>query len=276
MGEEPKLNKNLVSADAAWTWLWDLRPRPARTIATLVLLPHSGAMAQAYAKWAPWFSDEIHLVAAQYPGRGSRFLEEHASDINELATPLATVLADEPGPLFVFGHSLGGLVGFEVCWKLQQMGRGPDGFFPSATPAAHRSHALRVPSDTELVEQLLDRRGMDRVALEDSDLLDLVLRACRADWTMTASYEYGSERRLLGCPIVAFGGAEDPAVPGSLLGGWAELAAGSSEMHVLEGGHFYFDTQMATLTRHIQQHIRSVVDRGEDARCSVLGERHGN
>lgn len=275
MGEEPNVNKNVVTPDAAWTWLWDLRPRSTRTVATLVLLPHSGAMAQAYAKWAPWFSDDIRLVAAQYPGRGSRFLEEHASHISDLAHPLAAVLADEPGPLFVFGHSLGGLVGFEVCWKLQQMGRGPHGFFPSATPAAHRSHALRVPNDAELLEQLLDRPGADRGALEDSDLLDLVLRACRADWIMTASYRYGSERRLLRCPIVAFGGAQDSAVPGALLGGWAELAAGRSEMHVLDGGHFYFDSQMATLTGHLQQQIRAAVGRG-DARRSVSRERHGN
>lgn len=269
MGEESKLNESSVSADAAWTWLWDLRPRPSRPIATLVLLPHSGAMAQAYVKWAPWFSDDIHLVAAQYPGRGPRFLEDNAKEISELANPLATLLAGEPGPLFVFGHSLGGLVGFEICWKMQQMGRGVDGFFPSAAPAAHQSHALSVPSDAELVEQLLDRRGADRAALEDSDLLDLVLRACRADWMMTASYRYGRERRLLRCPIVAFGGAEDPAVPGALLGGWTELAAGRSEMHVLEGGHFYFDRQMATLARHLQRQIRSVVHGGE-VRCSVL------
>lgn len=267
MGKEPKLNENLVSVDAAWAWLWDLRPRPSSPIATLVLLPHSGAMAQAYAKWAPWFSDDIRLVAAQYPGRGPRFLEEHAKDISELASPLATVLADEPGPLFVFGHSLGGLVGFEVCWKMQQMGRGPDGFFPSAAPAAHQSRTLRVPSDAELVEQLLDRRGVDRVALEDSDLLDLVLRACRADWTMTAAYQYGGERRTLRCPIVAFGGADDSAVPETLLGGWSELAANHSDIHVLEGGHFYFDRQMPTLSRHLQYQILSVVH-GRESRCS--------
>lgn len=269
------MNQKAVPADAALTWLWDLRPASSRTVATLVLLPHSGAMAQAYARWAPWFSDDIRLVAAQYPGRGSRFREEHATDINELANPLAAILAGDPGPLFVFGHSLGGLVGFEVCWQLQRMGRGPDGFFPSATPAAHQSDALRVPSDAELVEQLLDRGGMDRVALEDPDLLDLVLVACRADWDMTAAYRYGSERRLLRCPIVAFGGAEDSAVPGELLGGWAELTAGAADVHVLEGGHFYFDDQLDTVAEHLQQRIRSVVE-CEEARCSSSKERDGN
>lgn len=244
-----------MSENLGSTWLWEPRPRPPRTSATLVVLPHSGAMAQAYANWAAWFSDDIHLVAAQYPGRGHRFSEEHATDLTEIAGPLAAALAREPGPLFVFGHSLGGLVGFEVCWRLQRMGRGPDGFFPSATPAAHQSHSLRAPSEAELVAQLLDRGGMDRVALEDPDLLELVLRTCLADWAMTASYRYGTERRLLECPVVAFGGAEDSAVPRALLGGWAELTTGPSEMHVLDGGHFYFDGQMDALTRHLRQYM---------------------
>lgn len=258
------MTENVAMVNAARkTWLWELRPRRPRTIATLVLLPHSGAMAQGYAKWAPWFSDDIYLVAAQYPGRGTRFVEEHATDISELANPLAAVLAGEPGPLFVFGHSLGGLVGFEICWKLQQMGRGPGGFFPSAAPAAHQSHLLRQPSDAELVEGLLDRGGMDRVALKDPDLLGLVLQACRADWAMTASYQHGSERRLLCCPIVAFGGAHDSGVPAALLDGWPELTTGPSDVHVLEGGHFYFDAQMATLITHLEQEIRSLAGHAE-------------
>ena len=253
------MSENLVSVNAASTWLWEPRSRRPQMIATLVLLPHSGAMAQGYAEWAPWFSDDIHLAAAQYPGRGTRFLEEHATDISELANPLAAVLAGEPGPVFVFGHSLGGLVGFEICWQLQQMGRGPGGFFPSAAPAAHQSHLLREPSDAELVERLLKRGGMDRVALEDPDLLGLVLQACRADWVMAASYRHGSERRLLRCPIVAFGGAHDSGVPAALLNRWPELTTGPSDVHVLDGGHFYFDGQMAALTTHVQQQIRSAV-----------------
>lgn len=262
-GKGAEVSEDLTSVDSAKTWLWDVRPRPARVIATLVLLPHSGAMAQGYARWAPWFSDDIHLVAVQYPGRGTRFLEEHATDISELANPLAEVLAGEPGPLFVFGHSLGGLVGFEICWQLERMGRGPGGFFPSAAPAAHYSHLLRQPSDVELVAGLLDRGGMDRVALEDPELLGLVLDACRSDWVMTAAYQYSSERRLLRCPIIAFGGARDPGVPTALLNGWPDLTTGRSDVYVLDGGHFYFDGQMATLTAHLEQQIRSMVGEGE-------------
>ncbi|MBB6377453.1 surfactin synthase thioesterase subunit [Pseudonocardia eucalypti] len=256
------MSENLVSVDSAGTWLWELRPRPPRAIATLVLLPHSGAMAQGYVRWAPWFSDDIHLVAAQYPGRGTRFLEEHATDISELANPLAAVLAGEPGPLFVFGHSLGGLVGFEICWQLEQMERGPGGFFPSAAPAAHYSHLLRQPSDEELVAGLLGRGGLDRVALEDPDLLGLILDACRSDWVMTASYKYSGARRLLRCPIVAFGGAQDSGVPAALLNGWPELTTGHGYVHVLEGGHFYFDGQMATFTTHLEREIRALVAQG--------------
>ncbi|MER7395907.1 alpha/beta fold hydrolase [Streptomyces sp. NPDC000151] len=239
-------------------WLWEPRPAGAPVRATLVVLPHAGGLAQGYAKWARWFPEDIRVIAVQYPGRGPRFGEEAARSMAALVDPIAEALAEET-ELHVFGHSLGAMLGFEVCWRLARMGRPVRAFFPSAAPASHipRNPAPTPaePTDAELVEALVDRGGMDRAALEHPELLELVLEACRADREVTLSYHYGEERRVLDCPVVAFGGTTDVAVAPADVARWPELTTGSGEVHLLDGGHFYLNDHMAAVTGRIQRQM---------------------
>lgn len=241
-------------------WLWDVTPRPTAVGRTLVLLPHSGGSAQAYGDWGQWFPSDLRVVAAQYPGRGARYGQEPATGIAALADPLAEVLAGLDTPVHVFGHSLGALLGFEVCWRLQQAGRPAAAFYPSAAAAAHAHRSAAVPpaslSDDELLALLKERGGMPEDILAEPDLIDLVLDACRSDMAVTDSYSYGDDDRRLDCPVVAFGGDSDSAVPVDRLRRWRELGTGHSEIHVLSGGHFYLHDHMATLTAVVRRHLQ--------------------
>lgn len=239
-------------------WLWEPRPSPAAPRATLAILPHAGGLAQGYARWAQWFPDDVRVVAVQYPGRGPRFAERAAASMADLADPVAEALAAEE-ELFVFGHSLGAVLGFEVCWRLAHRGRPVRAFFPSAAPASHiRRDVLvpdREPTDAELIEVLVDRGGMDPAAFAHPELMELVLETLRSDRQITLAYRYGERHRTLDCPLVAFGGTTDSAAVPADVARWAELTTGPSEVHLLEGGHFYLNDHMALVTARIRQQI---------------------
>ncbi len=241
-------------------WLWDLNPRSSAAGVTLVLLPHSGGSAQSYGEWGRWFPSTVRVVAAQYPGRGARYGQDPATEIAALADPLAEVLAELDTPVHIFGHSLGALVGFEVCWRLQQAARPATVFHPSAAAAAHVRRSAAVSparlTDAELLALLAERGGMPEDILAEPDLLDLVLDACRTDMAITDSYSYGGDDRRLDCPVIAFGGDTDSAVPVAELERWGELTHAESEIHVLSGGHFYLHDHMATLTGVVRQHLQ--------------------
>jgi surfactin synthase thioesterase subunit len=241
-------------------WLWDMRPRTSAPTATLVLLPHSGGSAQSYGDWARWIPSDVRVVAAQYPGRGARYGQPPATDIAALADPLAEVLAGLDTQVHAFGHSLGALVGFEVCWRLQRAGRPAAAFYPSAAAAAHVHRSAETSpvhlTDDELLAVLRERGGMPEDILMEPDLMDLVIDACRTDMAVTDSYTYGDEDRRLDCPVIAFGGDDDSAVPTDRLERWRELTTGPCEVRVLAGGHFYLHDHMATVTAVVRQHLK--------------------
>jgi surfactin synthase thioesterase subunit len=87
--------------------------------------------------------------------------------------------------------------------------------------------------------------------LGDPDLLELALDICRADMLLTEAYRYGPADRRLDCPVVAFGGDRDPAVPADLLRGWTRLGSAASTVHVLPGGHFYLLEHLETVATAI-------------------------
>jgi surfactin synthase thioesterase subunit len=248
-------------------WLWEPRPVTGRARATLVVLPHAGGLAQGYAKWARSFPEEVRVLAAQYPGRGPRCGEPPARSVGALAEPLAEALAEED-ELHVFGHSLGAMLGFEVCWLLARMGRPVRAFYPSAAPASHThpepAPDLAEPTDAELVEALVERGGMARSALDHPELLELVLESCRADREITLSYRYGGKRRVLDSPVIAFGGTTDVAVAPMDMARWPELTSGRAEVHLLHGGHFYVNDHMDTVITRIREEMTGSARRPAD------------
>lgn len=256
--------------------LWDLDDRRVAPLATLVLLPHAGGMAQGYGAWARWFPASVRLVAAQYPGRGPRYGQEPAGDIAALADPLAEVLADIDPPVHVFGHSLGALLGFEVCWRLQRAGRPAAGLYASAAsaPQVHRGAAEspdQVP-DARLAAILTERGALPSEVRDDPDLLDMVLDACRADMVLTHRYRYGAERRILRCPLIAFGGDADTAVPVAKLDRWVELTTGPAEVKVFSGGHFYLHEHIAAVTAAIRGWLPTAAGTAPGAVLDPRGE----
>ncbi|MFS2126939.1 thioesterase II family protein, partial [Pseudomonas sp. Pseusp97] len=103
----------------------------------LFCLPYSGASAMVYARWKRQLPGWIDVCPVELPGRGRRFAESLHTDLRALASQLADEIAarlDQPYALF--GHSLGGLLAFELAHALRDRGLPmPQALFASAAPA---------------------------------------------------------------------------------------------------------------------------------------------
>lgn len=89
----------------------------------LFCLPYSGASATLFRRWQPSLPGWIRLLPLELPGRGLRFGEALHTDAASLVAQLAGELhgtLDSASPYAFFGHSLGGLLAFELAHAMRR------------------------------------------------------------------------------------------------------------------------------------------------------------
>jgi medium-chain acyl-[acyl-carrier-protein] hydrolase len=225
-------------------WVIFPRPNPAAAL-RLFCFHHAGGLAQAFHGWTGHLPPIVEIAAVQLPGRGHRFSEPY---IKRLA-PLSRIIAQEllpymNKPFVFFGHSLGALLCFETARSLRRENRRqPDHLFVSAAEAPHRRNLEEMlsslPTNT-LVNRLRRFNGTPVEALQNDELLNLMLPTIRADLELWDTYEYHPEF-LLECPMTIYGGREDQEVEAERLAAWREMTVGACEIRMFPGGHFYLN-----------------------------------
>jgi medium-chain acyl-[acyl-carrier-protein] hydrolase len=246
-----------AAADAASRWVVPRGPRAAKF--RLLCFPYAGAGAAAFRGWAGGLPEWVDLCPVQLPGRENRLAEPPASHTEVLVAEMANGLQDLcTGSFGFFGHSMGGLLAYELCRELRRRGRQlPQLLLVSALPAPHLAHLRRRLShlsDSELVAQMRRYQGTPRAVLENRELLQLMLHVLRADFGMLDVYSHIPEAPLE-LRIVAYAGRDDHEVPIPEMEAWRVHTAVSFDLRVFDGNHFFLHSREAAVLRDITAQI---------------------
>jgi surfactin synthase thioesterase subunit len=183
--------------------------------------------------------------------------------MGELARALATAVSHQgDAPFAFFGHSMGGLLAFEVTRELRRRGAlAPRLLFVSGIGAPH------IPTDRPRIhalpkEELLSRlRGLDGTPVELIDhpeLMDAWLPAFRADLEVVETYCHRDDSPVA-VPIRAFGGRDDIFVSRSELARWREQTTSGFTLRMLPGGHFFVETARVPLLRVVGRELEALI-----------------
>ena len=186
----------------------------------------------------------IQFCPIELPGHGTRFSEPLLDTVDRLIPRLIRdILPILDRPFFVFGHSLGALLAFELCRHLvERQGVVPNRLFVSGRRAPH---AISPPplrhtlSDRDLIDNVTELGGIPDELAGSEDLMSLMLPILRADFRMTERYE-NTVPPPLPLPVTAITGNNDPEVSVQEMQDWQETSAISFSLHPLDGDHFYF------------------------------------
>jgi len=128
-------------------WRFSNAGRPGGT--TFVLAPFAGGSAYSLADLSARLARPgDHTLVLQYPGRGPRMAEAHARDLTQVAREAALDLSRHVrGPLVLAGHSMGGVLCYEIASWLAAVGRAPAWVVVSAARPPVRRHGRRTASD---------------------------------------------------------------------------------------------------------------------------------
>lgn len=220
----------------------------------LFCIPYAGGGPQIFHKWPESLPYTIEVCSISAPGRGRRLAESPYTQLIPLATDLARNMAGIiQGPFALFGHSMGAFVAYEVArqlWierRLSPVHLFVSGAFAPHIPDHHRLHQL---PDDAFIKAIRELNGMPEQVLASDELMQLVLPALRADFTVAETYTRAADLPL-SCPITAFGGESDPIAVRHEIEPWRAHTSASFSLHMLPGDHFFLHSAQDQVLRVI-------------------------
>jgi medium-chain acyl-[acyl-carrier-protein] hydrolase len=248
-------------------WLQCWQPNPNAQL-RLFCFPYSGAGASVFRPWAQADLPQVEVWGIQLPGRERRLREPLICDLRVLVQHLQVAINPWLDfPYAFYGHSLGALIAYElICQNLsldiEQVYpkiHSPRCLFVGGRQAPHlpsRQPEIYLASNHDLIQELRQLGGTPETVLQDASLMQLFLPILRADLQMNETYVYRSYPPIP-CPIVAFGGTNDPKVTPADVDAWHSHTHQAFNRQLVNGNHFFLKEQQDQLLALIQVYLKT-------------------
>jgi surfactin synthase thioesterase subunit len=220
---------------------------------TLYIFPHAGGSAEYYVPFAKAFSSDIKRVAVRYPGRAGTHDLGSFTSIADLADKVCRMLPppDASDTVAFFGHSMGGLLAFEVARRFEEAGNPIAALFVSACAAPGRVGYEHIPeSDRGLLDAVSQMTGVNPEFLENEEFAANILPTLRG-LKAISKYDCPPDATV-SCPIFAFLGEDDEVATPEKMSHWSERTTSEFSLRAFPGHHFYLTDHIPELVSDIE------------------------
>ena len=243
------------------SWVTCPKPNPEASL-RLFCFPYAGGSSLIFRTWVNSLPRSVEVCPVELPGRGTQMKLPLFTRMEPLVKAIAPILLPYlDKPFAFFGHSMGGLLSFELARQLRtEYSISPVHLFVSGRRAPQMPspkppiHAL---PETQFKEELQRLNGTPSSVLQNNELMQLLIPILRADFAVLETYIYKNEPPLE-CSITAFGGLQDQEVSVEELEGWREQSKGSYKLQMFPGDHFFIQSSQALLLQMLAKHLHAL------------------
>ncbi|MGM7721819.1 thioesterase II family protein [Metabacillus sp. Hm71] len=209
----------------------------------LFCFPYAGGSGAIFHHWSKYLHPSIELCPIDYAGRGKRFQESFYQNMNEAIDDLFDVVHPfiSKNHYSFFGHSLGGLIAYELCKKVaSESCRPPEHLFLSGIKAPNQLRKKKIHHlpEKEFKEELLELNGTPLEVLNNQELMNLFIPVLRSDFKLIEEYEGDQVRAKINTSITALYGDKDNMSRNDMMK-WRDFTAKDSRIICYPGGHFF-------------------------------------
>lgn len=210
----------------------------------LYCLPFAGGNKYSYQKYIERAPSFLNIIPLEYPGRGARMKESLVSDSALLVDDLYNQIRKHANEAdyAIYGHSMGGLIGYLVARKLIENNYKPPlhlfitGTCGPSSPARSAKTRHLLPKD-EFIQELKNLDGIPDEILQNDDLLNYIEPILRADFKTCETYKYEGQSPLNVPFTVITGSDEDMTTEDIQL--WQKESESPVDFRQIPGKHFF-------------------------------------
>lgn len=230
----------------------------------LFCFPYAGASSLIFRSWYKHLPSNIEVCPIEFPGRGTKIKSPLLCKIEPLVEAIVhDIEAYLDKPFAFFGHSMGGLISFEVTRLLRrQFNQIPKHLFISAGRAPQILHPyppIHNLPDAELIQKLHLLQGTPETILENAELMEIVLPIIRADFAVLETYIYKYEDPL-DCPMTVFAGLKDEEAKLDRVEAWREMTNADFSLITFPENHFFIHSAKENLLENISNILTKMSD----------------
>lgn len=222
----------------------------------LYCFPFAGGGANIFSNWQSFFTD-LKVCALQLPGRENRIKENPYLNMDHLADDIVESILPCTNNFYLFGHSMGSKIAYEVERRLESKGRVARLLIISGGRLPHipEPHPIYNLSDEEFKKGLVRFNGMPSQILENEQLLNFFLPIIRADFILDESY-CSVDESLLECPIFSMGGNDDEDANYFEIRKWQNCTRIGFAYKMFNGGHFFIKEHEQEVLQAIKEQLQ--------------------
>lgn len=261
--EEHKNNDNAGASEEVAISLFHIPQINPQASQRIICFHDAGGSASLYDDWIQQLDETLELVVVELPGRGKNFEAKPYKNVDTLINDLLNQLYQYfDKPFAFFGHSMGGLIAFELTKKLLSENKPlPKNLFVSSTPQLSSYDKEQINPDSS-DERLMDLFPyLKATSSSESDNLEssrIMMSILRADLELISNYQY-QKGNPIPIPITAIHGVEDPRVKHEQMEMWSEETINSFDLFSRPGGHRYIQQENSFVTSLIANKLCNLV-----------------
>jgi medium-chain acyl-[acyl-carrier-protein] hydrolase len=242
------------------SWFNCPQPNPSASL-RLFCFPYAGGSSYSFRSWTKKLPKTIEVCSVELPGRGIQISSHLLKHIEPLVQAIeGEILPYLNKPFAFFGHSLGGLISFELVHLLdRKYNLQPVYLFVSGCRAPQINN-IKPPihnlPESDFLNEIRRFNGTPEAVLKNPELMEMLIPILRSDFTIWESYTY-TQKSPLKFPITVFGGWQDPEVSLEELEAWKEQTNTSFSLKMFPGDHFFIHSSESFLLEHIAQKVHS-------------------
>lgn len=222
----------------------------------LFCVPYAGGSAVVFNSWKKYLDPRIELIPIELAGRGKRIQHPFYDTVEDAVDDIFNIVKSELTGVeeyAFFGHSMGGMLIYELAQKIKQMGiKQPKHLIFSGRNVPHileeKEKDYHLLDEENFRKKIIDLGGTPPEFFEYPELLELFIPLLRNDFRLAAVDYHKREITPFDCNISIFVGKTED-MTAEQIDGWKDHTMGVCSTYYFNGGHFFLHDEVPQMMR---------------------------